>query len=92
MRTELLSVHYICIGCEIILDSIKTPTEDTYGSAELQIQSLFIFTGMTFWTYSFLGQILMLLQLNSAAELSEWGKSSWEVGITFCLFRRTENS
>lgn len=48
MRTELLSVHYICIGCEIILHSIQIPTEDMYGFAEMQMHSLFFSTGMTF--------------------------------------------
>lgn len=86
MRTELLSVHYICIGCEIILHSIQIPTEDMYGFAEMQMHSLFFSTGMTFWTQSFLEQILMQLQLDPPAELSEWDNSSWEVEITFCLW------
>lgn len=86
MRTEFLSVRYICIGHEIILHSVEIPTEDMYGPAELQIHFLFFSTGVTFWTQSFLEKIWMLLQLDTPAELSGGDKSSWEVGITFCLW------
>lgn len=86
MRAELLCVSYICIGCEIILHLIQIPTEDMYGSAEMQIHSLFFSTRVTLWTQSFLEQILMLLQLGTPVELSEWEKGSWEVEITFHLW------
>lgn len=91
MRAELLCVSYICIGCEIILHLIQIRTEDMYGSAEMQIHSLFFSTRVTLWTQSFLEQILMLLQLDTPVELSEWEKGSWEVESTFHLWCKDRN-